>query len=163
MEYRELFADDETGIRQMSRLATSIVREYYDPIIGAEQNDYMLALFQSEKGIKEQLEKEYRYFFAEEEGRPLGFFAFYPRGGALYLSKFYLLREERRRGRGRQIIEFLAAEARKAGLEAIELNVNRNNPSRFAYERMGFRILREEKNDIGNGFYMDDFVYRLEL
>ena len=26
------------------------------------------------------------------------------------------------------------------------------------YEHFGFRKVREEKNDIGNGFYMDDWV-----
>jgi len=31
------------------------------------------------------------------------------------------------------------------------------------YEKLGFKILRSEKNDIGQGYYMDDYVYRLEF
>ena len=30
-------------------------------------------------------------------------------------------------------------------------------------EKLGFRIIRSEKNDIGNGFFMDDYVCRLEV
>ncbi|MBR4749922.1 MAG: GNAT family N-acetyltransferase [Abditibacteriota bacterium] len=163
MKVRELTAEDTEGIRQMSRMATDIVREYYDPLIGKEQNDYMLARFQSEAAIAKQLAEGYRYFFALDGDRQVGFFAIYPRGSAMYLSKFYLYRQERRRGYGRQIIGFIAVEARKQGLTAIELNVNKRNESRFAYERMGFEILRPEKIDIGGGFFMDDYVYRLEL
>jgi hypothetical protein len=27
------------------------------------------------------------------------------------------------------------------------------------YEKLGFVRVRDEKNDIGHGYYMDDFVY----
>ena len=45
----------------------------------------------------------------------------------------------------------------------MELNVNKHNDTIRIYEKMGFRLLRSEKNDIGSGYYMDDYVYRLEL
>jgi RimJ/RimL family protein N-acetyltransferase len=48
-------------------------------------------------------------------------------------------------------------------LNRIELNVNKNNQSKYIYEKLGFKILRAEKIDIGNGFYMDDYVYYLEF
>ena len=46
---------------------------------------------------------------------------------------------------------------------AIELNVNRQNPALGFYRRMGMRIDREGDFDIGNGFYMNDYIMRLEL
>ena len=49
------------------------------------------------------------------------------------------------------------------GIPAIELNVNRDNSAVRAYEKLGFQMIRTEKNDIGEGFFMDDFVFRLEL
>ena len=94
--------------------------------------------------------------------RTAGFLAFYPRGGSLYLSKLYLYREERGRGYGREMVDFALAQAREAGLDGVELNVNRFNPTVEVYERMGFRRIRSEKIDIGGGFYMDDYVYRLD-
>ena len=53
--------------------------------------------------------------------------------------------------------------AKELGLNRIELNVNRNNPSVKIYEKLGFTVAWEEKNDIGNGFYMDDYVYALDF
>ena len=54
---------EENDIKEMSLLATSIIREYYDPLLGKEQNDYMINLFQSEEGIKMQLNDGYNYYF----------------------------------------------------------------------------------------------------
>ena len=48
-------------------------------------------------------------------------------------------------------------------MSAIELNVNRFNPSIAVYEHLGMRRIRAEKNDIGSGYYMDDYVYRLDF
>ena len=57
------------------------------------------------------------------------------------------------------MFEFVEEETRKEGLSAIFLNVNRDNQAVIRiYEHFGFRKVREEKNDIGNGFYMDDWV-----
>ncbi|MBR6987358.1 MAG: GNAT family N-acetyltransferase [Clostridiales bacterium] len=163
MIFEILHKSDTEGINEMSRMATEIVRDYYDPIIGKAQNDYMLKLFQTPEAISEQLEHGYRYYFARGNGKNLGFFAFYPRENALYLSKLYLYKEVRGKGYAREIMEFLKTQARELGFNRIELNVNRNNDSRFIYEKLGFTVAWEEKNDIGNGFYMDDYVYAIEF
>lgn len=167
MKYIEVKINDENAIVKMSFLATEIVRDYYEPILGKAQNEYMLEKFQSVRAIKEQLLSGYRYFFIAEESpneTPLGFFAVYNRKDALYLSKFYLYADKRNKGYGKKTLNFIKSLAEKENLGAIELNVNRKNyPSVAAYEKMGFALYREEKNDIGSGYYMDDFVYRLEI
>ena len=163
MEFRELFLNNTEEITKMSSLAKSIVKEHYDPIIGPEQNDYMIDMFQSEKGIRQQLERGDRYFFLNDDIQDIGFIAIYPRGDAMYLNKFYILKEERGKGYASSVIAFISEEAKKLGLFAIELNVNKYNDSRFIYEKLGFKNIRSEKNDIGSGFYMDDFVYRLAI
>ena len=162
MEFDRLPESDENGIREMSGMATAILREYYDPLLGKEQNDYMLDLFQSVRGITDQLRHGYRYYFVREDGRNIGFMAFFPREDHMYLSKLYLYREERGRGHAREMLEFVAGKAREEGLRAIELNVNKYNRTVRIYEKLGFRIRRAEKNDIGSGYYMDDYVFRLE-
>lgn len=43
MDFRQLKQDDAAGIAEMSAMATEIVREHFDPIIGRAQNDYMIA------------------------------------------------------------------------------------------------------------------------
>ena len=163
MDFVKLTSDDVNGIKEMSEMATAILREHYDPIIGKEQNDYMLKMFQSEEAVAEQLAHGYNYYFAKREGQNAGFLAYYPREGALYLSKLYLYKDQRGKGFSRVMIEFLKEKAKELGLNRIELNVNRNNPSVQIYEKLGFTVAWTEKNDIGNGFYMDDYVYALEF
>ena len=61
------------------------------------------------------------------------------------------------------MMEFVESETRKEGLQAVELNVNRFNSAVKVYEKLGFEIIREEKNEIGHGFIMDDYVFRKQL
>ena len=149
---------EETGL--LSKIASEIVKEHFDPIIGPEQNDYMIRMFQSVPAITEQLEKGYSYYFVKNGDTVIGFLAFYPKGDVLYLSKFYLYKKERGKGYAKQMLAFVLQAAKEAGLKAVELNVNRNNSAVQAYEKMGFIKVREEVNEIGCGFVMDDYVFR---
>lgn len=163
MEFKKIELSDKASVKKLSQTASEIVKEYYDPIIGARQNDYMIEKFQSVSAITHQLETGYQYYLVLEKGEILGFLAFYPRGNALYLSKFYLYQEKRGKGYARKMLAFLTEAAKKEHCQAIELNVNKNNNTTVIYEKLGFQKIRSEKNDIGNGFYMDDYVYQLVL
>ena len=161
--FKRLAPGDSDGILVMSRLATDILREHYDPILGKAQNDYMLEKFQSVGAITHQLDGGYQYYFVRAAGRDIGFLAFYPRGEAMYLSKLYLLKDERGKGYSRLIVEFVVGKAREASLGSVELNVNKHNDAILAYESLCFRRVRAEKNDIGSGYFMDDYVYALNV
>lgn len=222
--YDEVRANDVQGIREMGALSSAIVKEHFDPIIGPEQNDYMIARFNTAEAITDQLKNQgYRYFFvcdpeasasANAHERHIGFVAFYPRetseastqevspvdhakenaqaegarstvtkdrgdhtgmstkaqpesgsaGRELYLSKFYLMAAKRGKGLSHDMCRFVVNQARALGCTRVVLNVNRNNyQAILAYEHLGFHKVREEKNDIGNGYYMDDFVYVLPV
>lgn len=154
---------DAAAIRQTSQVATAILRDYYDPIISKRQNDYMLGLFQTEAAVKAQIEHGYCYELVQIERDVGGFLATFPRDGGLYISKFYLAEPYRQKGYGRRILAHICEQAKKQGLGYLELNVNKHNPTIAAYEAMGFVKVRAEKNAIGGGFYMDDYVYRLSL
>ena len=163
MTFEALPLSDENGIKEMSDMATEIVREHFDPIIGKAQNDYMIGKFQTVDAIREQISHGYLYWFVRFEGRRIGFLAYYPKETCLYLSKLYLYKDERGKGYSRQMLAFVVQKAREMGKPSIELNVNRNNSAVRAYEKLGFQLIRTEKNDIGSGFFMDDFVYRLTV
>ena len=79
MVFEALSPSDEVRIKEMSEMATEIVREHFDPLIGRQQNDYMIGMFQTVEAIRSQLEHGYRYFFVKEAGRRIGFLAFYPK------------------------------------------------------------------------------------
>ena len=146
-------------VETLSEMASGIVKRHFDPLIGAAQNDYMIAKFQTPAAIKYQIEHGYQYYWVRVDHQNAGFLAFYPRDGKLYLSKFYLTEEFRGRHLAQTMLAFLVEEAKKANLSKIFLNVNRGNTQVIAiYEHLGFVKLREEKNDIGGGFFMDDYV-----
>ena len=175
--FRRVSATNEAGIRNMSALATHIVREHFDPIIGVEQNDYMIERFQTPEAIAAQIEDRYEYYFVlppaddsqstdqQRPARPVGFLAVQPReSGELYLGKFYLLKQERGKGYARTMTRFVVQRARKLGCDHILLRVNRDNfQAILAYEHLGFERTGELTTDIGGGFVMDDFVYELQV
>ncbi len=175
--FKRLAGDDDRGIRAMSALATRIVRGHFDPIVGPEQNDYMIARFQSPEAIATQIEEGYEYYFVfpprepqaadgrRRKVRPIGFLAVRAQGdGSLYLSKFYLTKEERGKGYAHSMFGLVLQRARKLGCDRVTLNVNRNNyQAILAYEHLGFERTGTRRTDIGSGFVMDDYVYELIL
>lgn len=160
---REVAFEATNDVASLSALATRLLKAYYDDIIGAEQNDYMLKKFQSVEGIREQLAHGYRYFFVTVNGERKGFFAYCERGNELYLSKFYFDASIRGKGYGNRVVDFLKREGVRLHKETLTLNVNKYNPTVAVYENMGFVRLRAEVNDIGEGYVMDDFVYGMNL
>ncbi len=163
MEFDPISLEDADAITQLSSVATEIVKEHFNPIIGSAMNDYMIAKFQSVSAITQQLREGYRYWFVKDKDAILGFLAYYPQGDILYLSKFYLYKYQRNKGYAHQMLAFLIQVAKGSGLKAIELNVNRNNPSVSVYQKLGFTVIREEKTPIGNGYVMDDYVFSLNV
>ena len=159
--YVEVKNSDEEAIKKMSALASTIVKEYYEPLLGKEQNDYMIDKFQSVDGVKKQLEEGYKYYFVRDiDDKSLGFISFCSRKTDLYLSKFYLHKDFRGKGISKDMLKFVIEEAKELGLPSIVLNVNKYNDLAIsAYERLGFTRIGEEKNDIDHGYYMDDYVY----
>lgn len=164
MIYTKIDINDSKSVSVLSKLASKIVKEHFDPLIGSQQNDYMIQKFQSVTAIKEQLQHGYQYFFVcDDENKKAGFLAFYKRGNEVYLSKFYLKKEYRGMGISKDMLKFVILKTKEIKLNSIVLNVNRDNSAIYAYEKLGFKKIREEKNEIGHGFIMDDFVYEYKI
>lgn len=164
MIFEKIVLDDQSKIMELSEFATEIVREHFDPIIGKEQNNYMLQKFQTAEAITGQLEQGYHYYVIyDDDKHKIGFLAFCEREQELYLSKFYLQKEQRGYGYAKEMLSFVINHTKDIGLKMIVLNVNRDNPAIHAYEHLGFQKIAEEKNDIGNGFFMDDYVFAYYL
>jgi len=143
-------------------LAREIWYEYYVPLIGRAQVEYMVGKFQSSGAVAGQIGEGYEYFLIQRDGQAIGYCAVQPEraSGSLFLSKLYLLRDARGGGTGRVCMEFIEQLARRRGLNLLWLTVNKGNPAVKAYERLGFRIAADLVMDIGGGFFMDD--YRME-
>ncbi len=148
----------------IEKLADTIWREHYIPIVGKPQIDYMLDKFQSVKAIKEQAVNKYAYYTVFYEELPIGYLSIKPELEYLFLSKIYILIDYRGKGFGKNIMDFVSEKAKTFSLNKIRLTVNKYNINSIkAYEKMGFKNIRELVQDIGNGFIMDDFELVKEI
>ena len=164
MIYKKIEKTDDKIIKELADFAEGIWHEHYDPLLGEAQVTYMVDMFQSEKAIKDQFEHGYNYYMVcTEEGENAGFMGYYLREKDLYLSKFYLHKDYRGKGISKDMMAFMKERTKEAGFTSFELNVNKYNDAVKAYEKLGLKRVSEEVIDIGEGYVMDDYVYRCEV
>jgi RimJ/RimL family protein N-acetyltransferase len=158
---------NQEQIKIVVELADIIWRQHYASLLSKEQIDYMLKKFQSYDAVINQISREnYQYFLMENDKTFQGFFAIIPKlqEKELFLSKIYIKKEVQGKGYGRQSIAFMTSIAKKEGLKAITLTVNRGNMNSIeAYKKIGFTIIQEMDAQIGEGFVMNDYKMRLEV
>ena len=155
---------------RISVLAGVIWREHYTSIIGAAQVEYMLDKFQTGEQIYEDIiNNNFVYFTAEntaetdEHKSMVGYAACVPKEDCLFLSKLYVHKDYRRKGISRCFVnEMIALCKSEYQFNRIRLMISKiNHDSYNAYLRMGFKNIDSVKVDIGNGFFMDDYVMEL--
>lgn len=148
----------------ISELAKEIWNEHYISILKKEQIDYMTDKFQSERAVFNQITNEGYEYYILYDNSPLGYISIKKENGRLFLSKFYILKGKRNKGYGRYVFEFVSEYCLKYNLKSIYLTVNKENKSSIeVYNHFGFKIVDKKKADIGNGFYMDDFIMEKEV
>jgi len=156
----------ETGDAELlADLASEIWHEYYGSLLSLEQIDYMVDKFQSAPAIADQIASQgYEYYLMQADGTNVGYLAVKAEGDKLFLSKLYVLKAHRGRGYASRSLAFVVQQCRERGLKALWLTVNRYNDASIAvYEKKGFKKVREQVADIGNGYVMDDFVMEMEI
>lgn len=79
------------------------------------------------------------------------------------LNKLYVLPSVQGTGAGKALLNKSIEVAKAAGSSSIFLQVNKLNTAYNFYLKHGFIKEAEFKFDIGNGFFMDDFVMRLSF
>ncbi len=146
-------------LEEVELLAREIWTEHYTPIIGKEQVDYMLDRFQTKYAISEQIDSGMLYFLMQEHNEFIGYIAVKQKEEDLFLSKIYVKLRKRGMGYGKKSVQFVESLAKAKSLTKIVLTVNKNNVNSIkAYEKMGFKNIGSIIQDIGNGFFMDDFT-----
>ena len=150
----------------MESLANSVWHETFDPIIGSDQVNYMLEKFQSVTAFSRQTTVEgYTYYLIVDENGAQGYIALCDdKSDRLYMSKLYLCSSARGKGYARLALEMAVEKAKMLGKRSVYLTVNKGNLRAIAvYEKCGFSRVDSIKADIGNGYFMDDFVYEKQV
>jgi len=155
--------ESDRHVSETASLAREIWHEYFVPIIGRKQVDYMLEKFQSPEAISGQLDGGYDYYLVASDGRNAGYFAVVPNPdeSSLMLSKLYVRKSDRGRGIGGKTLDFVEDLCRQSGIKLIWLTVYRLNTDSIGwYTKKGFVKVGARVEDIGKGFILDD--YRME-
>jgi ribosomal protein S18 acetylase RimI-like enzyme len=159
------FADPE-DINTIGFLAQQIWPRAYQDILSDGQLAYMLNLFYSPAALRHQmLEERQSFLVVEEDEEPIGFASWsrVEEPGIYKLHKIYVLSGMQGKGLGKAILDFIFEDIAPQGARVLRLNVNRNNKARRFYEKMGFSVIREEDIDIGNNYFMNDYVMELPM
>lgn len=161
----QLRAATEKDIPVIRQLAYDTWPAAYGEILTDEQLEYMLNLIYSHTALLQQMNNGHHFIIAETTA-PVGFASYSPVAGqtGIYkLHKLYVLPGSQKTGTGKTLIQEVIKQVKAAGAQALWLNVNRHNKARHFYEKHGFSVIREEDIDIGNGFFMNDYVMELQL
>lgn len=153
-------------------MAEVVFRHTYRDILSSEQMEYMMDWMYSPANLFRQLEEGHVYYIAFRGDLPCGYVSVQPDGvnedGRLlfHLQKIYVMPAEQGTGSGRMLFEKAVAHIREQASgrpAALELNVNRNNPSIGFYKHLGLHILRQGDFHIGHGFYMNDYIMGMDI
>lgn len=156
MALRKAYPHDIPLIRDM---AYKIWPVTYGSILTKDQLDYMLGLLYSEKKLGEEMQKGIQFAMLYDGVQPIGFASIGMIEPQVYkLHKLYVLPGDQGKGAGKFIINELIKLIKQKGAATLLLNVNRNNPAKGFYEKLGFTVIKEEDVDIGNGYFMNDYV-----
>ena len=139
----------------------------YGHIISQEQINFMLDWMYSDASLEKQMNSGCAFYIANLNGADIGFCSVSPddekvEGSKAHkLNKLYVLPSAQGTGAGKALLNQAIDIAKAAGSSAIFLQVNKHNDAYSFYLKQGFIKEAEFKFDIGNGFYMDDYVMRL--
>lgn len=150
-------------IEELCRVAKEAWEQAYGVLLGPAQVAYMVEKFQSPPAVREQMAREgYEYYMIRSGGQAQGLVGFAPRyegRDELFLSKLYLLPALQGSGAARAAFDFVEGEARRLGLPAIRLTVNKGNThAADVYRHFGFETVDAVVTDIGGGYVMDDYI-----
>jgi ribosomal protein S18 acetylase RimI-like enzyme len=150
-----------SDIEIIHQLAEKIWWEHYPPIIGDEQVKYMLNRMYSFDELHNQISQgPQEFFLIHTDSSCPGFLSIEidpknPHKG--FINKFYIQSETRRTGLGKLAFDELLQQFQN--LEEIRLQVNRQNYKAINfYFKMGFTIESIADFNIGDGYFMNDFI-----
>jgi len=144
---------------EINAMATEIWLQHYPPIIGLEQVHFMLEKMYDIPVLETQIKtKTQEFYWISNNSKRVGFIAIEQAiMQEQYVQKFYILPSLQGNGIGMQAFSELCHNF--PAVQTIKLQVNRQNYTAINfYFKIGFKIERVADFDIGQGYFMNDFV-----
>ena len=159
---------DPRQLKTVAALAWKIFPETYKDLIPAAQTPYMMEMMYGDEVMLEEFAVGVKFALVTDCDTPIGYISWHlaEDGGArsMRLEKLYLEFSYHGRSIGNMALRHVIEEAERAGAAFVSLNVNKGNlRAQKAYLRAGFYRWRSELEQIGNGFFKDDYVMRYDI
>jgi diamine N-acetyltransferase len=152
------------AIELIQQLAEQTWWPTYSSIVSKEQIRYMLDLIYSVQTLEQVMTDGSQHFMILYNGEGAQGFASYgarkDEPGVFKLHKIYVLPGNQGKGYGKLLVDEVRRRIQRENSHTLDLNVNRFNPAKSFYEKLGFRVIREEDVPIGP-YWMNDYVMRL--
>jgi len=153
------------------QLTFAIWPQTYQYLLTQDQIDYMLELIYSEASLHKQITiGGCTFIIIYDDETPVAFasYAQHPadsetKPSIWKLHKIYILSSQQGKGTGKFIINYIVAEIKKQHATALQLQVKRDNPAQHFYSKLGFKIIETADFDIGNGYWMKDYIMELSF
>ena len=155
-------ASDIPLIRQLSFATWP---QTYSDVISKEQIEYMLQMMYNPATLQKQMQEDgCTFIIVYDDKEPVAFASYNETEPQLWkLNKIYILPSQQGKGTGKFIINYIVDEIKAKHAKALQLQVNRDNKAKNFYEKLGFKIIQTADFDIGNGYFMNDYVMELSL
>lgn len=150
-------------VSTIQNIALKTWPDTFENILSHEQIQYMLEWMYNPTSLSKQIADENFYFYlAFIDKIPCGFISAevnYNHSQTTKVHKLYILPAYQGQGVGKKLVNKILSIATQNNNIKLTLNVNKNNPAKYFYEKIGFILVKEELIDIGNNFFMNDFVF----
>lgn len=164
LHVRKATTDDVTLLNEMAKKIFPLT---YKEILTNEQIDYMMEwMYAPHNLIKQMVNEGQVYFIGYIDKTPFGYFSVQQEDeGLFHLQKIYVLFDHQGKGLGKVLftkaIDYIKS-VHPTPCKMI-LNVNRNNKAKNFYERLGMTVQSIGDFDIGNGYFMNDYIMELSI
>ncbi|MHB1922180.1 MAG: GNAT family N-acetyltransferase [Chitinophagaceae bacterium] len=152
---------------QIRALAEMIFPKTYQDILSSKQISYMMEIMYHPNHLLNQMVQLKHHFLLvyDVSDQAIGFASYCgPLDDQVFkLHKIYLLPSCQGKGIGRILMNEICIQLRQNGAKILELNVNRENKALYFYEKLGFYRHQTLDIPIGEGFFMNDYLMRLDL
>jgi GNAT superfamily N-acetyltransferase len=157
----QLIPAEVSDIPKIQQLAAEIWYEHYPAIIGVEQVAYMLNKNYSTASLQQQVGQGQQFYYIEWQQEQVGFMSVSTSQKEGFIHKFYILSEHHGKQVGSEA--FLSLCDMLPQITSWKLQVNRQNFKAINfYFKCGFYISEVADFDIGDGYFMNDFIMTWE-
>jgi len=160
MIIRQATESDIETIQSIAKITWAVTYDF----LPVGQMEFMLDWMYSTTSLQQQMQNGHHFFVALVDEIIVGFASVSKQDESISkLNKLYILPTTQKTGAGKALLQRVIAFAQENDVKEIQLQVNRNNNAKDFYIKHGFTILYEADFEIGNGYFMNDYVMSLRL